>query len=79
MSYYWIANREDRKFQRLNKLYAMKGQIGFLASERVDGRLILPEAVKKWYEIYNCWAYVTVKNPLYFLCRYKGLTFYLLS
>jgi hypothetical protein len=24
----------------------MNGQVGFLASERVDGRLILPEAVK---------------------------------
>lgn len=43
---YWIADREGRKFQRLNELYAPTGQVGFLASQRVDGKLILPEAVK---------------------------------
>ena len=46
MSYYWIADREGRTFQRLNELYAPNGQVGFLSSERVDGKLILPEAVK---------------------------------
>ena len=46
MSYYWIADREGRTFQRLNELYAPTGQVGFLSSERVDGKLILPEAVK---------------------------------
>lgn len=46
MNYYWIADREGRKFQRLNELYAPAGQVGFLASQRVDGKLILPEAVK---------------------------------
>ena len=46
MNYYWIADREGRKFQRLNELYAPSGQVGFLASQRVDGKLILPEAVK---------------------------------
>ena len=46
MNYYWIADREGRKFQRLNELYAPTGQVGFLASQRVDGKLILPEAVK---------------------------------
>ena len=45
-SYYWIADRQGRKFKRLSELYAANGQIGFLASERVDGRLILPETVK---------------------------------
>ena len=45
-SYYWIADRQGRSFKRLNELYAPNGQIGFLASERVDGKLILPEAVK---------------------------------
>jgi len=45
-SYYWIADREGRTFQRLNELYAPTGQVGFLSSERVDGKLILPEAVK---------------------------------
>ena len=46
LSYYWIADREGRTFQRLNELYAPNGQVGFLSSERVDGKLILPEAVK---------------------------------
>ena len=45
-SYYWIAERQGRSFKRLSELYAANGQIGFLASERVDGKLILPEAVK---------------------------------
>lgn len=46
LSYYWIADRQGRSFKRLNELYAATGQVGFLASERVDGKLILPEAVK---------------------------------
>ena len=46
MHYYWIADREGRRFHRLNELYAPNGQVGFLSSERVDGKLILPEAVK---------------------------------
>ena len=33
-------------FKRLNELFAMTGQVGFLASQRVDGKLILSEAVK---------------------------------
>lgn len=45
-SYYWIADRQGRSFKRLNELYAATGQVGFLASERVDGKLILSEAVK---------------------------------
>lgn len=45
-SYYWIADRQGRSFKRLNELYAATGQVGFLASQRVDGKLILPEAVK---------------------------------
>ena len=46
MSSYWIADREGRSIKRLNELYAPTGQVGFLASQRVDGKLILPEAVK---------------------------------
>ena len=44
--YYWIADRQGRCFRRLNELYAATGQVGFLGSQRVDGKLILPEAVK---------------------------------
>lgn len=46
LSYYWVADRTSRSFKRLNELYAATGQVGFLSSERVDGKLILPEAVK---------------------------------
>lgn len=45
-SYYWIADRQGRSFKRLNELYAVTGQVGFVASQRVDGKLILSEAVK---------------------------------
>ena len=45
-SYYWIADRQGRTFQRLNELYAATGQVGFIATQRVDGKLILPEAVQ---------------------------------
>lgn len=46
LSYYWIADRQGRTFKRLNELYAATGQVGFLASQRLDGKLILPEAIK---------------------------------
>ncbi|UYO64319.1 phage major capsid protein [Acetobacterium wieringae] len=45
-SYYWIADRQGRSFKRLNELYATTGQVGFMATQRVDGKLILPEAIK---------------------------------
>ena len=45
-SYYWIAERQGRSFKRLNELYATTGQVGFLACERLDGKLILSEAIK---------------------------------
>ena len=45
-SYYWIADRQGRIFKRLNELYAETGQVGFIATQRVDGKLILPEAIK---------------------------------
>ena len=44
--YYWIADRQGRSFRRLNELYATTGQVGFIGSQRVDGKLILPEAIK---------------------------------
>jgi len=46
LSNYWIADRQGRAFQRLNELYAANGQVGFKASERVDGKLTLAESVK---------------------------------
>ncbi|MDR0530770.1 MAG: phage major capsid protein [Oscillospiraceae bacterium] len=45
-SYYWIADRRDTRFKVLNELYAQNDQVGFFATERVDGKLVLPEAIK---------------------------------
>lgn len=45
-SYYWIADRQGRIFKRLNELYATTGQIGFIATQRVDGKLTLAESVQ---------------------------------
>jgi HK97 family phage major capsid protein len=44
--YYWLADREGRSLQRLNELYAAADQVGFKITQRVDGRLVLREAVK---------------------------------
>ena len=45
-SYYNIGDRGTRSFKQLNELFAGHGMIGFVAKERVDGILVLPEAVK---------------------------------
>ena len=41
-SYYNIGDRGTRSFKQLNELFAGNGMIGFVAKERVDGKLILP-------------------------------------
>ena len=46
LSFYWIGDRQGITFKRLNERYADMGQVGFLASKRVDGKLVLPEAIK---------------------------------
>ena len=43
---YWIADRSGRTLQRLNELYSTNGQVGFVATERVDGKIILPEGIQ---------------------------------
>ena len=45
MSYYWIADRTNRTLRRLNELYAVNDQVAFIGTQRVDGKLILPEAM----------------------------------
>lgn len=44
--YYNIGDRGSRSFKQLNELFAGNGMIGFVAKERVDGKLVLPEAVQ---------------------------------
>ena len=45
-SYYNIGDRGTRSMQELRELFAGNGMIGFVAKERVDGLLVLPEAVQ---------------------------------
>ena len=43
---YWIADRMGRTIQRLNELYSTNGQVGFICTERVDAKVILPEGIQ---------------------------------
>lgn len=45
-SYYNIGDRGTRSFAELKELFAGNGMVGFVAKERVDGKLVLPEAVQ---------------------------------
>ena len=44
---YIIADRGATSFLRLNELYAANGQVAVRASRRVDGKVVLFEAIKK--------------------------------
>lgn len=45
-SYYNIGDRGIRSFKKLTELFAGNDMVGFVAKERVDGKLVLPEAVQ---------------------------------
>jgi len=45
-SYYNIGDRGTRSFAELKELFAGNDMTGFLAKERVDGKLVLAEAVQ---------------------------------
>lgn len=45
-SYYNIGDRGVRSFKQLTELFAGNGMIGYVAKERVDGKLVLAEAVQ---------------------------------
>lgn len=45
-SYYHIKDRKVMTLLRLNEAYAKTGHVGFRIDKRVDGKLVLPEAVK---------------------------------
>lgn len=45
-SYYNIGDRGSRSMQELKELFAGNGMVGYVMKERVDGCLILPEAVQ---------------------------------
>ncbi len=45
-SYYNIGDRGTLSFAELRELFAGNGMVGFVAKERVDGKLLLPETVR---------------------------------
>ena len=46
LSYYWIIQRKPLAIKLLTEKYCLQGYVGFYGHERLDGKLILPEAVK---------------------------------
>ena len=46
LSDYWLIERQPLSMKRLRELYSLQGQIGFQAIERLDGKLIQPDAIK---------------------------------
>ncbi|MBS6517346.1 MAG: phage major capsid protein [Clostridium sp.] len=54
-SYYWVADRQNRTFRRQNELYARIDQVGFLTTQRVDGKAktgtnTTDDVYNKWYD-----------------------------
>ncbi len=45
-SYYWIVKRSPVTVKMLRELFALNSQVGYLAFELIDGRLVRREAVK---------------------------------
>ena len=45
-NWFWIAERGKRIIKRLEERFADSGQVAFITYERVDGVLVLPDAVK---------------------------------
>ncbi len=46
LSFYWILEREPLSVRTLTEKFALEGIVGYAAYERLDGKLIRPEAVK---------------------------------
>jgi HK97 family phage major capsid protein len=46
LSYYWLIERQPLSMKSLREIYSLQGQIGFQAIERLDGKLIQPDALK---------------------------------
>lgn len=45
-SYFWIIERAPLSVKVLTELYANYGKTGYIAQERIDGKLIRTDAVK---------------------------------
>lgn len=46
LSYYWMLERQALSVKVLSELYARENRTGYAAFERIDGKLIRPEAIK---------------------------------
>ena len=46
LSFYWIIDRSPMSIQAIKELFATNHQIGYIGTERLDGKLIRSEAVK---------------------------------
>ena len=46
LSYFWILERQPLSVKILTELYSRENLTGYAAYERIDGRLIRPEAVQ---------------------------------
>ena len=46
LSFYWIVERAGMTVRTLHERFFETGQVGYLAFELLDGKLIRPEAVK---------------------------------
>ncbi len=46
LSYYWIVERQSAMVKIFSELFVQDGLIGYIVNERVDSKLIRPEAVK---------------------------------
>lgn len=45
-NYYWIADHSKRSIKRLSERFADRGMVAFIATHRVDAKLVQPEAIK---------------------------------
>lgn len=45
-SYYWVVARKPISARALTEAFTVHDQIGYLAIEYLDGKLIRPEAIK---------------------------------
>ena len=46
LSFFWILQRDKFYVKTLTEKYALEGAVGYVGTERLDGKLIRPEAVK---------------------------------
>ena len=46
LSFFWILQRDKLTVKTLTEKYAIQGAVGYVASERLDGKLVRSEAVK---------------------------------